>query len=131
MEENDSLLVQQLFETFMLGEEGVTDPLALFRKFSNQYLGYRCDAYIEKGTFIEETGALSAACNGEGVADADTLGALHTATATEDVTIVELERNVPQRIRMFVWIEGQDVDCANVIAASGLMINLELAGGND
>lgn len=131
MEENDSLLVQQLFETFMLGEEGVTDPLSLFRKFSNQYLGYRCDAYIEKGTFIEETGALSAACNGEGVADADTLGALHTATATEDVTIVELERNVPQRIRMFVWIEGQDVDCANVIAASGLMINLELAGGND
>lgn len=130
-EENGSLLVQQLFETFMLGEEGATDPLALFQEFSSRYLGYSGDAYLEKGTFIEETSDLSSVCDGDGVVKADRLNKLHTSTATEDVVIVELERNVPQRIRMFVWIEGQDVDCANVIAASGLMINLELAGSND
>jgi hypothetical protein len=57
--------------------------------------------------------------------------ALPKSGATEDVYIIKLERNVPQRIRMFVWIEGQDVDCVNAVAASNFAINLELAGGND
>ena len=55
---------------------------------------------------------------------------LLTAGAADDVVIAELQRNVPQRIRMFVWVEGQDVDCASVIAASGLMLRLELAGSS-
>ena len=45
-------------------------------------------------------------------------------------TVVELQQNVPQRIRMFVWVEGQDVDCANVMEEAGLMIHLELAGAS-
>ena len=53
-----------------------------------------------------------------------------TAGATDDVIIVDLQKDVPQRIRMFVWVEGQDVDCTNVLADAGLMINLELAGSS-
>lgn len=42
--------------------------------------------------------------------------------------IVELDKNTPIRVRLFVWLEGQDVDCWNDIAAGTFRINLELAG---
>lgn len=128
--EGDDLLIQQLFETFMLGESHEDDPATLFSKFCSQYLGYRCDSYVEKGAFIQNTGALDHSSGSDGTVPAEEFEQMVTGGATEDVIIVELEKNVPQRIRMFVWVEGQDVDCSNVIAASGLMINLELAGSS-
>jgi len=42
--------------------------------------------------------------------------------------IVELDKETPIRVRLFVWLEGQDVDCWNDIAAGTFRINLELAG---
>ena len=51
-----------------------------------------------------------------------------TAGATDDVYIIRLQRDTPQRIRMFVWLEGQDADCTNVTQATSVMLNLELAG---
>lgn len=51
----------------------------------------------------------------------------NTSIACEPV-ILRLTKDNPQRIRMFVWIEGQDVDCWNDIAAGSLVINLEFAG---
>ena len=62
---------------------------------------------------------------------ADQVEALDTAGATEDVFIIELERNVPQRIRMFIWLEGQDVDCVDSVNSSSFMLNIELAGGSE
>lgn len=131
LQEGDSLLIRQLFDTFMLGQPSDADEQALFQKFCSEYLGYQCDAYIEKGAFIKETGSLGQASEIDGTVSAADFAGLLTAGAADDVVIVELERNVPQRIRMFVWVEGQDVDCANVIAASGLMMRLELAGSSD
>lgn len=127
-QEGESLLIQQLFETFMLGESQDTASQTLFSKFCSQYLGYRCDAYVNQGEFIKNTDALTQATHNDGTVTADDFDSLRTAGTTDDVVIVDLQRNVPQRIRMFVWVEGQDVDCSNVIASSGLMINLELAG---
>ena len=49
----------------------------------------------------------------------------------DDVYIIKLERNVPQRIRMFIWLEGQDVDCVNYVSTSSLVVNLELAGASE
>jgi hypothetical protein len=46
-------------------------------------------------------------------------------------TIITLTKNTPQKVQMFVWIEGQDVDCWNDIAAGSFIINLELAGETD
>ena len=53
------------------------------------------------------------------------------AGATDDIYMIELEKNVPQRIRMFIWLEGQDVDCIEQIAASSFAVNIELACGNE
>lgn len=50
------------------------------------------------------------------------------AGATKGVWITELTAGKPQRIRMFIWLEGQDIDCTNAAMAETLMINLELAG---
>lgn len=130
LEEGEDLLIQQLFQTYMLGESQDADAQDLFSEFCSKYLGYRCDSYVEKGAFIKQTGALNQMCGDDGTTSVEDFDALVRAGATDDVVIVELEHNVPQRIRMFVWVEGQDVDCANVLASSGLMINLELAGSS-
>ena len=58
------------------------------------------------------------------------LGPVYTANATDDVYIVRLEKNVPQRIRMFVWMEGQDADCVNSAEASSFAFRIELAGSH-
>ncbi len=130
LKDGDSTLLQQLFATYMLGESQDSDPKMLFSKFYSQYLGYRCDSYIEKGNFVKNASVLEQACDSKGVVTPDNMSRVQTAGATDDVVIVDLEHNVPQRIRMFVWIEGQDVDCANVLAKTALMINLELAGSS-
>ena len=54
-----------------------------------------------------------------------------TAGATEDTYVVRLEKDVPQRIRMFVWLEGQDVDCRNPGQTLRIVLNIELAGGRE
>ena len=55
---------------------------------------------------------------------------LPTLGATEDTYIVRLEKNVPQRIRMFVWLEGQDVDCVNLERVINIALSIELAGAH-
>lgn len=42
--------------------------------------------------------------------------------------ILRLEQETPRKVRLFFWIEGQDVDCWNDIAAGSIVISLELAG---
>ena len=56
----------------------------------------------------------------------------YPAAAPEDNCVSQvlfrLEYDKPVRIRFFVWIEGQDVDCWNDIASGDFMVNLEFAG---
>lgn len=42
--------------------------------------------------------------------------------------IVTLEKNTPVKVRLFFWIEGQDVDCWNDIADTDFLVNLEFVG---
>lgn len=58
------------------------------------------------------------------------LNTYETAGATEDAVIVRLERNVPQRIRVFIWLEGQDADCTGAAENLRFAVNLQLAGAN-
>jgi len=44
---------------------------------------------------------------------------------------VELERNVPQRIRMYIWLEGQDVDWDPSVAGNRFALSIEFAGGTN
>ena len=47
---------------------------------------------------------------------------------TDHAIIVNLDKNVPQRVSMYVWIEGHDVDCVREAALETLIIGIELAG---
>ena len=55
-----------------------------------------------------------------------------TAGAAQDEAsvIVTLRKNVPQRVRVFLWLEGEDPDCkaTGLIPAANLALKLELAG---
>ena len=101
------------------------------RKFYNEYLQAQVSPYVTKGLFVKNTENLYNAAGTSGVADAAFLGQEYTATATDDVYIVKLEKNVPQRIRMFIWLEGQDADCVNRAEASSFAFRIELAGSHD
>ena len=48
----------------------------------------------------------------------------------DEFYIVTLEKDVPQRIRMFVWIEGQDIDCNDNLSVTDLTLSIELAGSS-
>lgn len=84
--------------------------------------------YVTKGKFVQNTGALYARTGEEHTASWVTLAMLATGGANEDGSIVTLERNTPQRIRMFVWLEGQDADCVSGSDVGKLAMRIELAG---
>ena len=86
--------------------------------------------YVERASFFQNTAALYSYCSHNGSANAEDLDHLRLAGATEDVYIAKLEKNIPQRIRMFVWIEGQDVDCINAATTGSFALSVELAGSN-
>ena len=116
--------IEQLFQTAIHGK--TLEEEELFDYFYNDYLQGIVYAYVDKGDFYKKSSDL-ASCSGS----AADVAQLASAGATDDVYIIELERNVPQRIRMFIWLEGQDVDCTNVTDMSSLMLYLELAGSTE
>lgn len=95
--------------------------------FYGGYLQGQIAPYVQTGAFIKRTSELY---KFNGIVSAEQLAALDSAGATDDVYIMELERNVPQRIRMFIWLEGQDMDCVNGLSTGSFALNIELAGSN-
>lgn len=63
--------------------------------------------------------------NGEGV---PTLSAVSASDNTSNLAICSLEAGY-NRIRVYVWLEGQDVDCLNEISGGGFIVNLDLKYG--
>ena len=84
--------------------------------------------YVNKGQFIQNTGQLYTSMGEDHTVSWVTLGNMDKAGANESNSIVTLERNVPQRIRMFIWLEGQDADCVSGASVSGFAMRIELAG---
>lgn len=119
--------LEQMFQAYLLGNHA-QNAEEMADEFYRNYLGYQCGSLLDKGSFIKKSDDLIRAAAQNGVVEPELLGGLSTAGATDDVVVIELEKNVPQRIRMFLWIEGQDADCANIKAGGGLLLNLELAG---
>lgn len=116
----------QALQTAMLEakttDRSVTDAQSADEYLLNQHLKGQLSGYITSGQFIENTGTLKDGTSLTDMTDMDKAG------ATTDAVIVSLKKNVPQRIRMFVWLEGQDIDCTNEAALKTLLLNLELAG---
>ena len=102
-----------------LSEKEITD-----RFYKNDLQG-QISPYYKKGNFAGDSRNLN---NG---VSAENINGIFDAGATENVYIVKLERNKPQRIRMFIWLEGQDMDCIDGIDASRIAVNIEFAGGSE
>ena len=83
---------------------------------------------MNKGQFIQNTDQLYTSMREDHTVLRDTLEKMDKAGANESNSIVTLERNVPQRIRMFIWLEGQDADCVSGASVSGFAMRIELAG---
>ena len=124
---------RQIDQVFQAGISGMHDVKEdrLLDKFFNEYLQWNVAPYITAGKFFTNTSTLYANLI-SGKADKDAIAEnVETSGATDDVYITELQRNTPQRIRMFIWIEGQDIDCASTnISVTDFLLNLELAGAS-
>lgn len=96
------------------------DALAVARQFYTKALGGQYRPYVTSGQFYQHAADLY----GGDAASAPTSGA-----ATDGV-ILRLKANQRQRIRLFVWLEGQDADCINDAQNALLGIHLELAGSD-
>jgi hypothetical protein len=121
--------IAQRFQAAVMGmdTQGMSAQ-EIHRAFYGNYLQGQLSPYVQKGSFIEKSQDLSKF--GESIT-AEQLKELDTAGATKDTQIIRLEQHVPQRIRMFLWLEGQDVDCVNQVSASSFALELELAGGSE
>ncbi len=95
--------------------------------FYNDYLQGQYLPYLDQGNFIQNTADFyESAVSGTVTANSDAFDA--QSGATDDVCVAELEKNVPQRVRMFVWLEGQDADCVGIDGDTLFALNIELAG---
>jgi len=103
----------------------------LFNSFYGSYLQGQLSPYVNKGAFVANTGYLYKMMDPDGVVSQDKLISDKHHGATDDVYIIQLERNVPQRIRMFIWLEGQDIDCVDSVNSVRFAVNIELAGGDE
>lgn len=119
--------LEDIFKVALTGKT-VSSAAEAEKILYHQYLQGQVMPYVERASFIKNTAALYSYCAYNGTANADALGQLPLAGATEDVYIIELEKNIPQRIRMFVWIEGQDVDCSYDAQTVSFAMSIELAG---
>ena len=125
-------LLEQEFKTAMIGktfEEDKQDEVR-YQFFETRLQGV-LNRYVRRGFFAQSTEELYRAADNAGVVSQDALAFKNTATATDDVYITTLQKDVPQRIRMFIWLEGQDADCANHTLSSTFAVNIELAGSNN
>lgn len=132
VEDGSDILLERVFQTALTGKNVLSDKAA-FSIFYRDYLQGQVAHYLSKGNFVTSTASLYeyAASTGSSIIRPDIIDAmLGTSGTTEDVYITKLERNVPQRIRLFIWIEGQDVDCSLDAALSNFALSLELAGSN-
>jgi hypothetical protein len=93
--------------------------------FYDIYLKGNVRSLLSTGTFYQRTDLLYQS-SGTGLSAG--------AGATDDCVIVSLEKNVPQRIRVFFWLEGQDVDCKTesdgTVGKARISLSIELAGSD-
>ncbi len=123
--------LEKLFQASVAGKNNMSEQEATSH-FYQEYLDGLTAPYVSAGTFFTSTADLyQKAEQNSGRVTAEVLDdQLVSAGATQDVVITELHRNTPQRIRMFIWLEGQDADCANAasVPASQFSLGIELSG---
>lgn len=125
---NNTISLDAMLKTAITGKN-VTNAKQAEKILYVDYLQGQFSSYLTRGEFVTRTQELYETCE-NGSANASQLAGLKTSGATEDVYIVKLQKNIPQRIRMYIWIEGQDADCAQLTETGRFALSLELAGSN-
>ena len=122
-------LFKQIFQASIANKGNLT-PEEAKEVFYQEYLQGQISTYVKSAPFFQRTDALYAAAVA-GTVSTESMN-IAKAGATDDVIITGLQANVPQRIRMFIWLEGQDIDCHNTasVASSGFCLNLEFSGAD-
>ena len=123
------LQLEQIFQAAIIEKTGLTAVKAK-DYFYRTVLQGQVSPYLSTGLFIKDTEALYYSAASDGCVSQSDVKGLRTAGASDGAVIARLERNVPQRIRMYVWLEGQDADCQNasIVSASQIALKIELAG---
>ena len=122
----DRYYIEEVFKAATMGKHYFSTE-QVKADFYQQYLQGNVSGYVDKGDFITYTSDLYNSMV-DGVVTSDYMNDIERSGATEDVTLVHLEKNVPQRIRMFIWVEGQDLDCMRSLNEISFALGLELAG---
>ncbi len=132
--EQSRLYLEEHLNAALINNEGWKElpGKQIMAEFLQKSLQGQFSQYVTKGKFITKTSSLEMlAERSEGMLTLEQIGGLQQTGATEDVKIIELERNIPQRIRMFIWLEGQDMDCAASAKSASFAVNIEFAGGTE
>lgn len=129
------ITLEQAFDAWQTAQGNKLDSMSveeIKQAFYGKYLQTHLLPYIQAGRFFKRGGdlyAYSEAYQNDIVVGSHVDELPTTGGATEDTYIVRLEKNIPQRIRMFVWLEGQDADCINLDRVVDIALSIELAGG--
>ncbi len=82
------------------------------------------------GKFVDKTSSVTKGLNQYGIHEFGTQTGYDLASDTMIVTLKGRNSDGtlnPTKIKMFIWLEGQDPDCWNDIAGGSFMVNLEFA----
>lgn len=122
--------LEQYFQAYIINKENLTADAAA-SGFYTEYVQRQYGNYVESGNFYKRTSAVYERA-ADGVVSKTALNGIMKAGAADDAVITTLTPNTPQRIRMYIWLEGQDVDCTNTssIEGSAFALNLELSGAD-
>ncbi|NCA99337.1 MAG: hypothetical protein EOM70_08180 [Clostridia bacterium] len=120
------LVVDPDFKRLIIQKKSVWDLPALEAVLLAQQRQPGSNEVATMGRFVADTQVLAAAVDPV-TGMAPLVAGVNEAIAGEPV-IIRLAQEIPRKIRLFFWIEGQDVDCWNDIATGSFAINLELAG---
>lgn len=128
----NGLLLEDILQTALV-EKKIQSADEARTVLFNDRLQWQISSYITSGLFFKNASNIYSLADRHGKVEASIIDGndvVAKAGAADDVVITKLERNVPQRIRMFIWIEGQDIDCVNdsCVPKTGFAINLELSG---
>lgn len=121
-----SLILEDMFQAYLMQCEQKNQKPSM-DDFYKKTIGESYLSYVYADELIESTWDLYLGSHMD-YATKDEVSVIKTTNAIREKEMVVLKKNVPQRIRMFVWIEGQDVDCNSNAANQNIAIRLELAG---
>lgn len=125
------LFIEQLFQASMMNQDTSGWSRQDFMEyFYGEYLQEQFSEFVIPGQFFADTALLYYAGNLNKTPKSQ-LETLALSNAVERAQIVTLEKNVPQRIRMYVWLEGQDIDCDSSVALEYFTLGIELAGSTE